>query len=257
MKLVKYTLLSFALSFALFSHANESELKNILSDAKTVYIKPEALDRLIIRLRPIEENLNPDLETDILEAYKVISDQYAANHHYSQALDVFKKYIQLKDFISGRDYLLAIKFRQDSVKELRTALGAEIMNLKNEAEMLQIDNDYLVSKKQNFKKYFSFIIITLSAIFALMLTSFAVKYFKLHSQINEFRDAIKNLHGVATLGSLSQGFISNTNEKINQLEEMLEQLKNDVSHSPGKIDQMLTGMKNELKDFSKKLGTGV
>ncbi|MBP6334144.1 MAG: hypothetical protein KA444_01635 [Bacteroidia bacterium] len=200
------------------------ELNEINKSAKTLYVTPGTLDRLMTRLRVIEKSIPKDQEALLLETYKIITSQYVANNHFSQAYQVFSRYITVKEEITARNYALAIDSTKNDINERRLTDGTEVMNLQNQVQQLQIDNDLLISKRLNFKKYFSFIIIALSTVFALMLVKTAISLFTIRSQIKDNKDLMKQIHRQATLGAFTLGLVAKSRQKAGETEDLVNSI---------------------------------
>ena len=201
-----------------------SELIEISQSAKVLYVKPDVLDRLMIRLRSIENSIQPEQEAQLEETYRNIAEQYIANNHYSQAYQVYFKLIQFKDITGAKKFTRSIDSTKTNIEVRRVNDGTELMNLQNQVQQLQIDNDLLVSQRINFKKYFSFIIIALSTIFALMLVRTALKLIKIRSQLKENKAKMKAHHRHATLGSFVKGIVNQSRQKVGEIEDQAAEI---------------------------------
>lgn len=210
-------------SLTLHSYGQNSyDLNEIHSTAKALYVKPETLDRLMIQLRVLEKELPAEQEELFMETYRIISSQYVANNHYSQAYQVYLKYITFKEGYTARKFMLAVDTTKSSIQERRLNDGTEVMNLQNQVQQLEIDNDLLISKRLNFKKYFSFIIIALSTIFALILVKSAMKLFSISTQLKENRQMLKSIHRASTLGMFAKGVVHQLRQKTGELEDLAQ-----------------------------------
>jgi len=213
----------------LLSKAQDNyNLDEINAAAKTQFIKPDALDRLMIRLRVVENNLPEGQDALLIETYKTITDQYIANNHYSQAYQVYSKCMDFKQASAARQFISRIDSTKKNIEIRRLNDGTELMNLQNQVQELQIDNDLLVSKRINFKKYFSFVIIALSALFALILVRSALKLISIRSQLKENKELMKSKHRIATLGFYVKGLVNQTRQKAGQLEDLASSIQSDL-----------------------------
>ena len=75
---------------------NISDLQQINAKSKTIYIKPEALDNLVISLRPFTLKHGDGIDSLVLDAYKNISKGYADNNHFKQGYEIYDRYINYK-----------------------------------------------------------------------------------------------------------------------------------------------------------------
>ncbi len=228
---MKLRLITFFLGFLLSSlvtiksYAQTSfELEEIHASAKTLYVQPETLDRLMVRIRVIEKDLPAEQVPMLLETYRIIASQYVANNHFSQAYKVYSEYISFKEGATARNFVRTIDVAKQSIQERRLNDGSELMNLQNQVQQLQIDNDLLISKRLNFKKYFSFLIIALSAIFALMLVKSAMKLFSIRNQLKENREKMKSIHRIAALGNFSKGIVNQARQKTGLMEDLAQNI---------------------------------
>jgi len=201
-----------------------SELIEINKSAKVLYVKPDALDRFMIQLRSIENNIQPEQEAQLEETYRNIAEQYIANNHYNQAYQVYLKLIQFKDITAAKKFTRSIDSTKTNIEVRRVNDGTELMNLQNQVQQLQIDNDLLVSQRINFKKYFSFIIIALSTIFALMLVRTALKLIKIRAQLKENKAKMKAHHRHGTLGSFVKGIVNQSRQKAGEIEDQAAEI---------------------------------
>jgi len=256
-RFIIYTLLFALVSVSMARAQANPELADIQQSAKVLYVKPDALDRLMIRLRAIENNIRPEDGDQLEETYRTIAEQYIANNHYSQAYQVYLKLVQFKDEFAAKNYEMALDSTVKNIEQRRINDGTELMNLQNQVQQLQIDNDLLVSKRINFKKYFSFIIIALSTIFALMLVRTALKLIKIRSQLKENRAKMKANHRLTTLGSFVKGIVNQSRQKVGEIEddagEIAESIKtvfSDDKSSPSLINDIRSNCKSIIKELN-------
>lgn len=235
-----------------------AELNEIHEAAKTLYVKPETLDRLMIRMRSIEANIPEDQKDLLLETYRIISDQYVANNHYSQAYQVQLKYTDLKEHYTANKFTNAVDTTRRSIQLRRTNDGTELMNLQNQVQQLQIDNDLLISKRLGFRKYFSLIIIILSSLFAIMLVRSAVRLYSIRNQLKENRESMKSVHRIAMIGSLGAGLAGKIRQDTINTEESSRELLKLLENNQGVNKEALNQVKNinlECKEIIKSLNT--
>jgi len=256
-RFIIYTLLFALVSVSMARAQANPELADIQQSAKVLYVKPDALDRLMIRLRAIENNIRPEDGDQLEETYRTIAEQYIANNHYSQAYQVYLKLVQFKDEFAAKNYEMALDSTVKNIEQRRINDGTELMNLQNQVQQLQIDNDLLVSKRINFKKYFSFIIIALSTIFALMLVRTALKLIKIRSQLKENRAKMKANHRLTTLGSFVKGIVNQSRQKVGEIEddagEIAESIKtvfSDDKSNPSLINDIRSNCKSIIKELN-------
>ena len=231
-------------------------IHEINASAKTQFIKPDALDRLMIRLRVVEKDLPADQDALLIDTYKTIADQYIANNHYSQAYQVYSKCMDFKQESISRKFMNSIDSTKKNIEVRRLNDGTELMNLQNQVQELQIDNDLLVSKRINFKKYFSFVIIALSALFALILVRSALKLISIRSQLKENKEQMKSKHRIATLGFYVKGLVNQTRQKAGQLEDMASSIQSgfqNFASSELKNNSFANDIRTHCKEIKKDL----
>lgn len=254
-KYIFCTCISFVFTIHVYGQ-NDYDLNQIHEAAKTMFVKPETLDRLMIRLRVLEKDINASEEAMLMDTYRIISDQYIANNHFSQAYQVYEKYINFKGEFSARLFMSAIDSTKNSIELRRLNDGTELMNLQNQVQQLQIDNDLLVSKRINFKKYFSFIIIALSTIFALMLVRSAMKLLRIRTQLKENKQVMKTNHRVATVGSFAKGLVNQTRQKAGQMEDLAASIGKELEHLSS-IDKKNLTLTSEIRTQCKEIIKGL
>ena len=240
------------------SAQNNFDISEINQAAKAQFIQPAELDRLLILLRTVENGVNQEQEAMLIETYRTISDQYVANNHYSQAYQVYSKAMNWKQEFAERNFHRKIDSTNKAIEQRRANDGTELMNLQNQVQELQIDNDLLVSNRINFKKYFSFVIIALSSLFALILVRSAMKLFRIRSQLKENKEVMQSNHRISTLGGFAKGLVNQSRQKASIIEDMAQKLHSTfqkISSSDQSSSKYLTDIRSECKEIIKELNS--
>lgn len=237
-----------------------TNLQQINSAAKTQYVKPETLDQLLIRLRPLVENVPAGQEMLLMDTYRTIAGQYAVNNHFKQAYEVYQKYIAYKESYYSVEKGKALEAARQSVKQRNDADEIAAMDLHNQVQQLQIENDQLISKRANFKKYFSAGLIALTALFASILVGSGLKLNSIRVQLRQSRDRMKELHRISLLGACADGILENNEEKLTSLETGIEQIVTDTkTMQPSGAElsrraKIITEVLRQLKQLNGKAG---
>lgn len=225
---------------------NTEQLQQLANQSKTIYIKPDALDNLMIGLRPFKQIHSNGVDLLLMQAYVNISKGYADNNHFKQGFDVYDSYINYKiDMLKMRkdstisNAAAAINLKKDADK-------TEQMNLQNTVQQLQIDIDELSTKITSFKKYFSLLIIGLALIFAAIFVSSGVKFNNLKKKISENKSLIKKGHRFAMIGVLQEGLSRASTKLITEIENNIIELRNQLKLSKGnaskKVEQVTSAI---------------
>lgn len=243
----KITLALFLVFVALQVKAQSTEqLQQLMNQSKTIYIKPDALDNLMIGLRPFKQIHGNGVDSLLMQAYVNISKGYADNNHFKQGFDVYDSYINYK--------IDMLKMRKDStignaaatINLKKDADKTEQMNLQNTVQQLQIDIDELSTKITSFKKYFSLLIIGLALIFAAIFVSSGVKFNNLKKKISENKSLIKKGHRFAMIGVLQEGLARASTKLIAEIENNIIELRNQLKLSKGnaskKVEQVTSAI---------------
>jgi hypothetical protein len=226
-KILFVQLLFLVLSASSYAQSME-DLRSINSRAKDSFIPPDKLDQLVNALRKYEENPLPDQDTLLLETYKVIVNSYMVNNHFKQAHQLFTRYLAYKEKMLAKDKADAINRVMNTVAERSRNDETEYRNLQNQVSELKKGNENLESRRLNFKRNFSFALIFLSAMFAVMLVGSGVKMMNLRSKLNQNRERMKSIHKSAVTGKYDEGLRNSLDASIANLESELKELKSVV-----------------------------
>lgn len=234
-----------------------SELQTINSKSKTIYIKAEALDQLMISMRPFENKHGAGIDSLLMDTYLTISKGYADNNHFKQGYEVYNKYLNYKIESLELYKSMTVTAAATSINDRRQKDNSAQLELQNTINQLTIDIDNLGSDRSAFKKYFSFGIIILSLIFASLLVNYGIKFNNLKNTIKENKDAMHVNHRLSTLGHFSKGYQVETGKSIVNIENTIAQIKSELKNSTDanfkKADQLCSNILKstaELKGIS-------
>ena len=214
-----------------------SDLEQINAKSKTIYIKPEVLDNLVISLRPIEMMHGKGIDTLMLETYKNISKGYADNNHFKQGYEIYDRYINYKIEMLNQQKLAAISAAAQSISNRKKKDdSAQIVHQNNILE-LQNNIDNLSSNIISFKKIFTIVIVALALLIAGLLVSTNLKLNNLKKQIEENKNQIKINHRLSTLGKFSKGFLKSNSEKIIEFENSILEIKSAFKSSSSSLSK--------------------
>jgi len=254
-KLLILILLSAIYSFSYGQ--GQAELQAINSKSKTIYIKAEALDQLMISLRPFENKHGDGIDTLLMDTYLTISKGYAENNHFKQGYEVYNKYLSYKIASLQLYKSKTIATAASSINTRRQKDNAAQLELQNSINQLTIDIDDLGSDRSAFKKYFSLAIIILSLIFASMLVNYGIKFKNLKNTIKENKDSMLTNHRLGTLGRFAKGYQKETFKSIVATENTIAQIKSEIKSSTDpnfkKADQLCSSIlkaTSELKGIN-------
>jgi hypothetical protein len=221
-------------------------LQSLNSRAKTIYIKADALDQIMIALRPFEDLHGAGIDTLLMDTYKVISQGYADNNHFKQGYQVYDKYLNYRIASLQLYKSKTISTAATSIDSRKQKDDAAQVDLQNNISQLQIDIDQLGSKRSGFKKYFSLGVILLSLIFAGLLVNYGVKFNNLKNQIKDNKDSMLASHRLATLGSFATGYQSETGKAFVNIENTILQIKSELKSTTDpnlkKADQLCSAI---------------
>ncbi len=207
------------------------ELQSINSQSKTIYIKAEALDQLMISLRPFESKHGNGIDSVLMDTYISISKGYADNNHFKQGYEVYNQFLNYKIESLQLYKSATISAAATSINNRRQKDNTAQLELQNTINQLTIDIDDLGSDRSAFKKYFSFGIIALSLIFASLLVNYGMKFNNLKNTIKENKEAMLANHRLATLGHFARGYQSETGKSIVGIENSIAQIKSELKNS--------------------------
>ncbi len=223
-----------------------SELQTLNGKAKTIYIKAEALDQIMVALRPFENKHGNGIDTLLMDTYKVVAKGYEDNNHFKQGFEVYNKYLNYKieslQLYKNKEVSTAVS----SIDTRKKNDNSSQLDLQNKIDELQIDIDQLSSKQSSFKKYFSFGIILLSVVIAMMLVNYAVKFNSLKNKIKENKESMLKDHHSGTLGQFSNGYLINTAKEFVNVENVIMQIKSELKNTSDpelkKVDQLCSSI---------------
>ena len=232
-----------------------SSLQVLNNRSKTIYIKAEALDQIMIALRPYENVHGNGIDTLLMDTYKNISKGYADNNHFKQGYEVYNKYLEYKIEMLNLYKSKTITAAAGSINNRKQKDNSTQLDLQNNISQLQIDLDQLASKRSGFKKYFSLGVIVLSLIFAALLLNYGVKYNNLKNKIKENKDAMLASHKLGILGKFSKGFQTETCKAIVATENVIARIKSELKNSTEpilkKADQLCSSLLKSTSEIKK------
>lgn len=256
-------ILSFLFLLTCFSAMSQSndELQRISLKAKTLFVRPEVLDMLLIDLRKFETQPQREQDSLILDIYRTISSTYMANNHFKKAYVVYYKYLERKKAMLAAQKTKAIGNSTGSVTGRSQVDEQKEKELKNSLITLQVENQKLESNRLSFKSNFSLLLIVLTGIFAIMLVSAGVKIMNLNTSIQQSREKIKEMHRKAVIGKYSEGlresFKTNIVSLAEQSGELNRMIKSHAQHEAvkniGKRVELLDEAIRNLKSASNKV----
>lgn len=204
------------------------DLQQINTAAKVIYVKAETLDQLMIRLRPLEANLPAGQEMLMMDTYRTIASGYASNNHFKQAYQVYNRYIAFKENFYRKEKANTLQAANNSIQQRKSADESSVMELQNQVSQLQIENDQLISRRSNFKKYFSAALIALTALFASLLVGSGIKLNNIRVKLKQSRERMKEIHRIATVGAFSKNIYPGTENILNQMDKDVEDIRSAV-----------------------------
>jgi len=246
----KNSILFFLAIFSISVSAQDStvvSLQQLNASAKSQYVPVETLDQVQHRLKYFDEH--PVSKADqplLLDTYNALAMGYSANNHFKQGYGVYQKLLSLKESFLSAEKAEAIANANSHVEEIQRKDEDELLRNQNEIRQLQTDSDYLQAKRKSFKKYFSFIIVSLTAVFAFMLLQGGIKLNKIKQELREGRDRLKTIHRVSMLGQLRKGILQSINTMFSSIKKLSEE-------NSTQLDRMSQGEKNSEISTLRKL----
>ena len=239
MKHLRYCVLLIALLplRSIAETADSTDLNHLNEMAKAPNLPPEQLDRIMSKLRPIAEHPNPSQEKLLLETYRTVATQYGANNHFKQAYQVFQSYLELKEHASLEEKNRALEDAQRSVADRRKKDDDAILSVQSKVGQLRTDNESLESHRVTFKRFFSFAVIGLSALFAAMLVSSGLKINSLRTSLAQSRKKILEMNRKATLGRMADGIRKSLKLSVMEMKRTIEELKSLFQKAGTSVDQ--------------------
>jgi hypothetical protein len=256
MTMKKYLLITLlvVLSFPDLYSQSLDRLQALNAKSKVQYVTPEALDQLLIELRQYEKDPINGQDTILLDTYRSVISAYMANNHFKQAYDVYSRYLDYKENMLSEDKKTSINNAIASVSIRQQKDEKEKADLETKLNQLKEENDGFTSKRIGFKRYFSFGLIVLSSIFAIMLVSAGIRMISLRSKLRQSRDKMKNIHRIALAGELENGLtlsMRNSLKSIYDQTKEVQQLlkKQELNSNPVKqANQVIAGIDKIYKE---------
>jgi hypothetical protein len=230
-----------------------TDLQQLNAAAKGQYVTVETLDRLQRNLRYFDEHPVPkDQQQLLLDTYRAIAAGYLANNHFKQGYGVYQKLLVLKESFLSTEKSEAITKANSHIEEIQRKDEDELAKVQNEIRQLETDSDYLQAKRKGFKKYFSFIIVTLTVVFAFLLLQAGLKLNKIKSELNAGRERLKTIHRIATLGKLKSGVLLSVNAALSAIKKLSEESSAQLEQlSPGEKNGDVSNLRKHLNELKK------
>ena len=247
-------LLIFFVFLSCLVKGQQGELEALLARSKAMYVTPDVLDRVMISLRPFEENPPEGTEVLIMQIFTTVSSGYMANNHFKQAYLVYRRYLDFKEKYYLRDKQKSIALALQSVNERSAKDKAEQMDFQNQVQQLQIDNDVLSSKSSSFKTYSIAGVILLTALFAGMLVNLGVRLNNFRSSLKGNRERIRQYQRIAQIGRYAEGLRSGFFSTISASETQLNEIsaaaaKAGEQHPAKKVLAQVNRLKEIIRDI--------
>lgn len=207
------------------------ELRVVSSKVRDPFIKPEVLDQIMFNLRVYESNPLPDQDSLLLDIYRTVSNSYMANNHFKKAYQVFSRYLAYKEQMLANDKAASINSLMNKIGERSRNDENEYRDLMHQVSELREGNVILENRRLTFKRNFSFGLIFLSAMFAIMLVGSGIKMMNLRSKLNQNRDRMKAIHRNAVIGKYEDGVGNSLNDSLPELERQLKEFKAELKNS--------------------------
>ncbi len=227
------------------------DLSQINASAKNQYAKADDFDRLQQQLRYFDEHpvTGKDQQQLLLESYRSIANGYSTNNHFKQGYVVYQKYLSIKENFLSIEKAGILANANRTIEEKQKKDADELISMQNQAQQLQLDNEYLQAKRKSFKHYFSIGIIALTVIFAFLLLQGGLKLNKIRNDLKAGRERLILVHRIATLGKLTTGILFT----INQFFSTFKTLGAESSKQIDQLNQQAGGKNTELTNLRKHL----
>jgi len=239
-----------------FSQSME-ELESINRKSKVLFVRPEILDKLLIDLRKFESPVVHNQDSLILDTYDAIASGYMANNHFKRAYEVYDKYLMRKEEMLLDDKNTAILAANTSFEGKQQINERNVNELQDKLNTLTNDNEALISSRQSFKSLFSFILIFLTAIFAVMLVTAGIQMMNIRSSLQKNRARIKSIHRIALIGKYSEGIKNSLKVSLlkigDQVKELQQILKKQEQGTLKQTNQILSGADKIYQETVSKL----
>lgn len=235
------------------------ELETIHTKAKMQYVKPEVLDGLVSALKRYENDYAPGQDTLIMESYRIIVSAYMDNNHFKQSYETFNRYLEYKEKVLSQDKVVTINDAISSAGIRQEKDDLEEKDLSSQLTTLIDQNNELDSKHKNFKRNFSFILVSLSAVFAILLVSGGISLLRQRSELQKNKQRMKVIHRRAVTGNLEEGLnlsmIGGLKDAELHSKQLLEMLKmhEEVFPPAKQASDLLASIDKKIKDLIKKI----
>ncbi len=236
-----------------FSQSND-ELMSINRKAKVIFVKPETLDKLLIDLRKFEDPINHSQDSLILDTYDAIATGYMANNHFKRAYEIYNKLLTRKEEMLSEDRIVSIKAANNTYESRQQVDEKRVMELQDSLNTITSDNESLLSGRESFKRNFSFLLIFLTAIFAVMLVTAGIQMMNIRSALQKNRERIKSIHRVSLIGKYGNGLMVSLTSSLMRISELIKDLQQQLKkHDQGiasvkQANQSLTAADKYLKE---------
>ncbi|MBP6009419.1 MAG: hypothetical protein ACO1G7_01215 [Bacteroidota bacterium] len=201
-----------------------TNLASILQAARNPYIKPEALDQLMIRLRSLEPGKDGVQPDSLFLAYRLVADGYALNNHFRQAYDCYNRYIGIKETMLGQARRDSIRARQEAIRGRVKQEEGQVIESNNLVQNLQIEIDQQTSRHAFMRQFFSIALVALTALIALMLVRSGIRLNGYKQDLKASQQHLRELHRNALLGKLSRGIFSTRLERRSEIMSKTDEL---------------------------------
>ena len=232
------------------------DLAQINASAKNQFVKVDELDRMQQELKYFDEHpaKGKEQQQTLLDSYRSIANAYSLNNHFKQGYGVYQKYLTLKEGFLSAEKAEILANANSNIEEKQRKDADELISMQSLAQQLQLDNEYLQSKRKSFKHYFTLGIITLTVIFAFLLLQGGLKLNKIKNELKAGRERLMSVHRIAALGKLKTGitltisqlyasFKKSGDENLKQVEELSRQ-------TDGKNNE-LAALRKQLNDLNR------
>lgn len=199
-------------------------LASITQSARNPYIKPEALDQLMIRLRPYVPGSNGIQPDSLYQAYRLIANGYALNNHFRQAYDCYRHYLDLKEAALGKARRDSLHKRQEAIQARVKDEEGQVIEGNNQVQNLHIEIDQQTSRHAFMRQFFSIALVALTALIALMLVRSGMKLSGYKNELKASQQQLRELHRRALLGKLSRGIFGSRLERRSEITARCEEL---------------------------------
>jgi hypothetical protein len=238
---------------------NPDELKSLNAKAKFQFVTPENLDRIMAGMRMYETQPVAGQDSLMIDTYNAAINGYMVNNHFKQAYETFNRYLLYKENMLTKRKQQAIAKANESVSARQSTDDKTQVDLQNNLSKLMSENITLDTRRISFKRNFSFALILLSAIFAIMLVSGGIKLLNLRTELATAQNRMKSIHRSSVSGNLSPGLLTALTENPSNASEQSRELFDKIKKHEGsfvpakKALPVISAIEKSLKDILKKL----